>query len=617
MSPAQLQRSDAAQRPSVTGSILPLRLERTAGQALWLALMFAVGLAIGICFHGDRSGRPGVGHPVLNEVPVQYATVAQPIGFAVRNTNRHYPDQTLRFRLAGVFPSNARLIPMTGRFAWTPGPEDYGRRYEFEIVADEPGRAQDVARSRVVIDWKGIDASSRLLPPVIAQDKPLQTQAGRPIATQVRATHSNLRPIALQYLLGADAPAGARIDARTGRFRWLPTAAFDRRRIQIPVRVVATAYWNGRIDDQVVSEAALSIQVGTPLEDPVVLPVESLRVAHGMGPIRVNSNLTVARWNVVTGLVPVGRQEAELRRALDVAPDQPLADDGLEYFGFSIERADVTPLPDGSRPALNWESLDTPAWRPRTLDLREVVAAEAVHPKLTNPLPPIEYLRWGEQVSHPRIAELVLEDHRRRAQRFRDRSADARGIGAVLFRYFDLNVQLERTYCYRVSLRMANPHYLRDPAVLVNPATTDAPELASRWSASSDPIVTTQPFQLLAVPFTPSSIIQDGAAHVILRGQQRGGLGRAIYKEFTVTRGTVANFPREVTTVPGPDGQLDVEADFLTNQQVVDFMGDTLLLLDDQGRLSTATDRVLPGAHPKPDPSEDLELLDPFSDPAR
>ena len=366
---------------------------------------------------------------------------------------------------------------------------------------------------------------------------------------------------------------------------------------------------------------------------PTVLPIEKLAGIAGRGPVPMDQGggqTRGQRWIMLKGLVPVAKQKEQYKVLYGNASYQDAGRDTPKYFGFLVERVDVTP--------------DTPAAEKNKFFLwmgpaettaagsgrgarqgEEVVAVRFVDPVLTAPLLQVNDRTWGEEVAiSPEIPLGEKSDMRSPGGRLPDRHLDTGGgadtagklddlpdgakpnkaLGTarqpqvaedkgpeyLLLRYFDLEVQPGRQYRYRVFPLLANPNEKLDSRYL-----TDANSASGRyigvgqvtrdkrgqmidvklaagtdWSPPTPGVAMPEDAQLLAfgvqMPTRPGQE-PTGTIRVVTWSKN---LGINAWSEFSVVRGKIADFPK--TEVKTKDGRLPV--DFITGNLIVDLAGD-------------------------------------------
>lgn len=271
---------------------------------------------------------------------------------------------------------------------------------------------------------------------------------------------------------------------------------------------------------------------------PKLYTVEALRGTPGMGcftgiggvargvPGRRKAGVTEApepmgkRWVMLTGLVDLKKQiEAYKDCFKDVVWDNPQMDQGPKYYGFWVERAEVTD--SLSEENLQWKqpykrlsterkkcgstsgsSSNDPYLAPNFIS----------RPTLTFPLPKLTNREWSDEIAHPpEIPLLSFEDEAtprittEEEEEFDEDDPDAglgrtrRGAGMgmdggrgmpggvrrrsglvgrrgmieeelspyVLFRFIDLNIEPGKQYYYRVRIAFLNPNFDVQPRFLI------------------------------------------------------------------------------------------------------------------------------------------------------
>ena len=153
--------------------------------------------------------------PRIDHIPDQVVEEQTELSFVVIGSDPD-PNDTYWFSFDDA-PDGAEIDALTGVFSWTPtesqGPGTYKILLRITDNGDPALFSWEDFRVRVV------DVNQ---PPVL---DPIPNQAvaeGTPLAFSVIAVDPD--PFdALTYSLGVDAPAGAAINATTGRFHWTPT----------------------------------------------------------------------------------------------------------------------------------------------------------------------------------------------------------------------------------------------------------------------------------------------------------------------------------------------------------------------------------------------------------
>ena len=359
----------------------------------------------------------------------------------------------------------------------------------------------------------------------------------------------------------------------------------------------------------------------------------------GLGEVTSDMEVVGKRWVVLTGMVPISQQQREYYEKLNVNTANIRPQDLVKYLGFEVWRGlDVPGDPEGKN--IQWQKVELPLAFMATWSLRkpEVVPAGLTHPELTSPLPPLLDRAWSEDVIHPRIEQMLLDQRQQFAQAKRrldeerkakkeGRKGEARGFGGFgarrddpaaiqdplleedplaqpfpdefdpalgegpaggaaattqrfaysLFRFFDFDVEPGYTYRYRVRLVLSNPNHGIKPESLDDPKSGEKEQLMTDWSPISKPVQIQRDSHLLASSVSEGSVTKDDIAKVMVR-QWDKRLGVNASKEFEMLRGQIANFRDETVPVRGPRGNWrDEQVTFVTNQQLIDFTGGSKL----------------------------------------
>ena len=202
-----------------------------------------------ISWEQQTSVWPGLGQPkyddaliVLNHTDpftINSAPVIQTIGnksideqkrftFPVRVTDRDLPNDLLEYSLIAA-PSGARIDARTGVFTWTPGEAEGPSAINVTVqVSDKLGLSDTESFQ---INVREVNRS-----PVMARIPSQTIDELTQMTVAVGATDPDLPRNTLTYSL-VNAPAGAKIDARTGIVRWTPTEAQGPGTFRMTVRV--------------------------------------------------------------------------------------------------------------------------------------------------------------------------------------------------------------------------------------------------------------------------------------------------------------------------------------------------------------------------------------------
>jgi hypothetical protein len=172
--------------------------------------------------------------------------------------------------------------------------------------------------------------------------------------------------------------------------------------------------------------------------DPVVLTVQDMRAVAGMGAFQVvqrdadepgtgTERVRGKRWIVVTGLVPIEKQEAAYLEAFQASPGYDAARDCPQYIGYWVQRLEVT----GQEGELDWSKAKEFLSRKEMKAAQEEWASnremEIVDPKYLNnamvfPLGPMVNRTWDADVAHEPEIPLMKAG---------DRTGGGAGRGAI------------------------------------------------------------------------------------------------------------------------------------------------------------------------------------------
>ncbi len=152
--------------------------------------------------------------------------------------------------------------------------------------------------------------------------------------------------------------------------------------------------------------------------------------------MNIKSKLKGYSWVVVTGLIPVSKQEAEFEEAFRNVILADPETDVPEYFGLKIERAEVK----GDANGLDWK--EAREIKPKELqafmkswqtEAKEVVDDLYVDPMYTMPLAPLVGVNWDPAVvnGHDKIP-LAPKRGQNLRQPVREEAADDEEDGAGL-----------------------------------------------------------------------------------------------------------------------------------------------------------------------------------------
>lgn len=357
--------------------------------------------------------------------------------------------------------------------------------------------------------------------------------------------------------------------------------------------------------------------------DPEVLGAGELHVAAGFdvfsfkpddgaaaagGDGQNHAKLQPQPWAVVTGLVPLARQEQEFTKMFAQAVGADQKRDVPHYMKPVLERLEVGKEKWENVPAAEkYEVL----W---TGTAKELVPSEYTDPELTGNLGLLFYNEWGGSVSHrgltrkrDRSAELPAAtapaDAQAKSERSEPPAEEAKGVEYLLLRVFDYSVDAGKQYRYRVTLKLHNPNFGVSPLHLKNGESALKEELQSQPSEPTDVVTIPDGHGILAGPVDAGTRSSEPAATVVVTAiDPQSGIQAATELE-KVRRGTMANKMQANVRVEDPRSRQvkEMPLDFKSNILLLDIFGGRtlpgrrrsptittpgeILLLDAQGKM--------------------------------
>ncbi|MDO4588037.1 MAG: hypothetical protein Q4C95_12210 [Planctomycetia bacterium] len=116
-------------------------------------------------------------------------------------------------------------------------------------------------------------------------------------------------------------------------------------------------------------------------------------------------------------------------------------------------------------------------------------------------------------------------------------------VDNYLFRYFDFDVEPNKTYCYRVKLILANPNYGIDPNFVEDPEAVKQKNIISDNSELSNPVAIGKASRIFAEDVVASSGPgQDPVITIASNYFDTDQAKESLVKRIKVVRGQVANF---------------------------------------------------------------------------
>jgi hypothetical protein len=205
-------------------------IDRNTGLLTWIPDPYASSGSYSITVVATDNGSPPlsdsdsftvavrpVNHPPnLSQIPAQVAEQGQPTEVRVARyaSDPDRPAQALTYGLAPGAPSGAILDPASGLFAWTVPSNQPLDAYPIGVTATDNGSPPLGASETFTIDVVPFNH-----PPVVAAISAQTLDEGSPLTVAVTATDPDPGQT-ITYSLGAGAPSGAAIDAKTGAFTW-------------------------------------------------------------------------------------------------------------------------------------------------------------------------------------------------------------------------------------------------------------------------------------------------------------------------------------------------------------------------------------------------------------
>ena len=342
-------------------------------------------------------------------------------------------------------------------------------------------------------------------------------------------------------------------------------------------------------------------------DTPPLLVVQQLRGRAGIGPFKTTDGLRVKRWVVLTGLVPIEKQERAyldtLQKPIGYDPNR----DYPQYLGYYVERVAVASPAEAANP--DWKKAEKFRF-PGSVKVQsgseEVVAANCTRDRLTYPLESLSGRPWDESVAHaPNIPvkKEVTDADRASSQPdapaggdrplpaddpfggggpqepqpdtppAADKVADEKKQPAfLLFRFFDYSAEPGKHYVYRVQLGLQNPNYDLNPLLLKTPELAKDRYLLTTWSDPSPVISVPYDTRVLLASVKSGRYSRDPVGRVLVATWIQDK-GIESHDEFALVRGQVANFVQgrsSRTPTPAAD---DSPVEYVSNATAIDFRG--------------------------------------------
>jgi hypothetical protein len=163
---------------------------------------------------------PGNHAPAVNVGPSLALNEESEWSFTLPATDAEAPNDQLRFSLEGTAPAGLTLDQKTGLLHWIPTEGQGYAVYPVVIVVTDDGVPVRSARQALNLVVNEVNR-----PPVLGAIGDVTVDELTLVTVTATATDPDLPPNTLSFSLGAGAPGGASIDAKTGELRWTPSEA--------------------------------------------------------------------------------------------------------------------------------------------------------------------------------------------------------------------------------------------------------------------------------------------------------------------------------------------------------------------------------------------------------
>ncbi len=152
--------------------------------------------------------------PTITSTPPDTARAGNPYEYSPKATDPDKGD-SLTWKLKKA-PKGAKIDPKTGKVTWTPTSADNGKNIDFEIEVCDKHKTCDSQ------SWT-VGVSNRNQPPKITSAPPQHAYTGQNFTYQATAKDPDPKDTLTWKLLNA--PAGAKIDPKTGKISWKPSTS--------------------------------------------------------------------------------------------------------------------------------------------------------------------------------------------------------------------------------------------------------------------------------------------------------------------------------------------------------------------------------------------------------
>ncbi len=199
--------------------------------------------------------QPLVLRPIDNQMVDELSTLELTVG--VQNPGKR--AGRLKYTLQEA-PEGAQIDAASGQFRWTPTEEQGPDLYEMTVRVEAPGTKAIPAQQSFKVAVQEVRQ-----PPVLEPIEEKTVEAGTTLAFQVRAEDRDVPSRGVRYGLARNAPLGASVDAKSGRFEWTPQDAHAGRVHEITVVALKA------VKDGPTAERTFRVRVDqatAPTEDP-------------------------------------------------------------------------------------------------------------------------------------------------------------------------------------------------------------------------------------------------------------------------------------------------------------------------------------------------------------
>ncbi len=164
--------------------------------------------------------------PTITSTPTDEAHAGTAYGYAPKASDPDKGD-ALKWKFKKA-PAGAKIDPKTGKVTWTPKQSDVGKSADFEIEVCDGHKTCDSQ------SWS-VHVSNRNQAPRILSQAPKNAYTGSEYTYEPKATDPDKKDTLTWSL--RNAPAGAKIDPKTGKITWKPSAADADKEVTFEVEV--------------------------------------------------------------------------------------------------------------------------------------------------------------------------------------------------------------------------------------------------------------------------------------------------------------------------------------------------------------------------------------------